>query len=97
MTDISKTVVIGGEISLILNGVADGKIDLNTTINGQGSIVFVQHDSRYDPYTGLYEIIPTTDDQTLETKDKLMLNDMVIKEIPTYEVSNEYGKTFYIG
>jgi len=37
-------------------------------------------------------------DQTLETKGKIMSNDLTFKRIPFYDTSNPYGgKTVYIG
>lgn len=48
-------------------------------------------------YDGEYEITPQPEAQTLNTKDKLMADDMTIKKIPYYETSNEYGYTAYIG
>lgn len=48
-------------------------------------------------YKGEYEITPTIEDQTLPTKNRSLREDIVVKKIPTYEVSNEYGTTFIIG
>lgn len=53
--------------------------------------------SEYQSYNGTYEITPTVDSQKLETKGKLMRNDVTVREIPYYEVSNNYGNTIYIG
>ena len=51
-----------------------------------------------DEYTGSYDVTPNVDPQTLETKDKKMLDDVTIRKIPYYEVSNIYdGTTIYIG
>lgn len=36
-------------------------------------------------------------DYTLSTKDKMMVQDITVKKISTYEVSNEYGTTINIG
>lgn len=49
------------------------------------------------PYLGEYEVIPSTEEQTLATKNKTMSENVTIKQIPTYEVSNESGTTFIIG
>ena len=54
--------------------------------------------NQYDYFEGNYLIIPSVDSQTLETEGKLMKNNVNIREIPYYEVSNEAsGKTVYIG
>lgn len=44
-----------------------------------------------DPYEGDYVVIPKFTEQVLPTKDKTMQDDMVVKEIPTAEVSNPAG------
>lgn len=51
-----------------------------------------------DPYTGSYEVIPKVDAQTLPTAQKFMADDVRIREIPMFEVSNtDGGETVYIG
>lgn len=45
------------------------------------------------PYEGPYEVTPMTVDQTLETANKLMREDVTIYEIPYAEVANQYGIT----
>lgn len=49
------------------------------------------------PYLESYEVVslPFTS-QTLDTADKVMLQNMKIKEIPYHEVSNQYGTTVSI-
>lgn len=44
-----------------------------------------------DPYEGDYVVIPKFTEQVLPTKNKTMQDDMVVKEIPTAEVSNPAG------
>lgn len=49
-------------------------------------------------YTGKYSVLPDVDHVTLETKNKLMSNDVTVFAIPLWEVSNpEGGTTIYIG
>lgn len=51
-----------------------------------------------DPYNGDYVVTPSTDEQCLETANKLMFDDVTIKSIPFFEVSNNTGgSTVYIG
>lgn len=51
-----------------------------------------------DPYTGEYEITPAINAQTVPTAQKFMAEDMRIKAIPFYDVSNTSGgSTVYIG
>ena len=48
-------------------------------------------------YEGNYVVIPETSSQTLETKDKKMLDDILIREIPYYETTNiQNGITVFI-
>lgn len=48
-------------------------------------------------YDGDYEVIPTVEGVELNTKDKFMVDDVKIKAIPFYEVSNTSGgNTVYI-
>lgn len=48
-------------------------------------------------YDGDYTITPSINEQTLETKNKVMTDDLNIKQIPYFQTSNEYGDTIYIG
>lgn len=51
-----------------------------------------------DIYDGEYIVTPKPFiEQTLKTKDKLMINDVTVLEIPYYETSNISGITIYIG
>ena len=48
-------------------------------------------------YEGDYEVTPRTVEQTMPTKEKVMLEDLTIKAIPFYNVSNTSGgSTVYI-
>lgn len=50
------------------------------------------------PYEGDYVVTPKVSEQTLPTADKLLSEDVTIKEIPYFEVSNESGgNTVFIG
>lgn len=51
-----------------------------------------------DKYMGVYEITPLVDSQVIPTANKFMSQDVTVKEIPRYNVSNEKGGfTFIIG
>lgn len=51
-----------------------------------------------EPYTGDYVMTPKTKEQTMQTKDKVMTDDVTIKSIPFFNVSNNSGgSTVYIG
>lgn len=49
-------------------------------------------------YDGPYEAIPKVEAQTLPTAKKLMTDDVTVRKIPRYEVSNDCdGVTLIIG
>lgn len=51
-----------------------------------------------ETYSGAYTVTPSSSEQTLETASKLMEDDVTVKEIPYYDVSNTSGgSTVYIG
>lgn len=50
-----------------------------------------------EPYEGEYTVIPAVTEQTLETREKLLADNITVKEIPYYEVSNPTGTTVIIG
>lgn len=53
----------------------------------------------YDIYDGDYKIVPGTfGEQVLPTSNRVLKEDVVVKEIPFYETSNDSGGiTAYIG
>lgn len=54
--------------------------------------------SGVDKYLGPYQVVPLAfDDQTLETKDKLCTEDIIVEKVPLWETSNlSGGYTVYI-
>lgn len=46
---------------------------------------------RTDYYTGEYVVTPSTEEQTLNTKDRFLSRDVLVEEIPYYETTNESG------
>ena len=60
-----------------------------------GEITVIHTD--YDPYAGPYEVVPKAwQDQVLPTKDKNMLDDVTVFEVPYSEVANPEGTTVVI-
>lgn len=54
--------------------------------------------SGHEYYCGECEVTPKVEPQKLETKDKVMTDDVTVKAIPYYEVSNpQGGVTIIIG
>ena len=61
---------------------------------GQAVVVSVKE----EPYEGEYEITPKISSQILPTAKKLMKDDVTVKAIPYFDVSNPAGgQTIYIG
>lgn len=61
-------------------------------------IVTAAGSAEADTYDGEYTVTPKVESQTLETAGKLMDDNVTIKEIPYYNVSNNSGgSTVYIG
>ena len=51
-----------------------------------------------ETYKGDYEFTPLPfQEQILDTENKILKENIKIKEIPYYETSNVYGDTVYIG
>lgn len=44
-------------------------------------------------YRGKYHVTPTTEGETLQTKEKYMTDDLTIDPVPRYDVSNTSGGT----
>ena len=50
-----------------------------------------------EPYEGSYTITPKVEEQKMETKGKIMIDDVTVKSVPFFEVSNTSGgNTVYI-
>ena len=47
--------------------------------------------TQQESYDGSYEVIPTIEQQILQTKNKTMVNDLTIKSIPYSESDNSAG------
>lgn len=53
--------------------------------------------SELEQYTGPYEVVPKVNSQTLSTARKMLRDDITVREVPYYEVSNQFGgNTVYI-
>ena len=48
-------------------------------------------------YDGAYIIIPSVNQQSLDTNKKVMTGDVIVEEIPTFWTQNTTGMTFIIG
>ena len=71
---------------------AGAPIMLNVKMKAIGSGV------TYEPYDGEYVVVPSTVSQTLETRSKRLIDDVVVTEVPIAEVPNPAGgSTIVIG
>ena len=50
-----------------------------------------------EEYAGSYEVTPKVESQILPTEDRIMKQNLTVKEIPYYAVSNNFGQTIVIG
>lgn len=50
-----------------------------------------------EQYEGDYTITPKVEEQKMQTKNKMMKENVIIEQIPFHEFSNETGTTVVIG
>lgn len=76
----------------------DNEVKLQGTIYANKTLIGIVNIGRsFENYTGEYEIVPSRKEQTLDTQNKLLKENITVVEIPYSEVSNlGGGKTFYI-
>jgi hypothetical protein len=67
-----------------------GQIQINNALNG---IVQIPNLSPpvHPSFDGPYEVTPRFYEQKLETKEKLMIDDVTVEVIPAHEVTNPAG------
>ena len=74
---------------------------LKGTVKSVGGItgrIYVSDEYQKEAYKGPYEVEPSSEEQTLLTKDKNMAEDLIIRRIPYAEVNNtSQGITVMIG
>lgn len=88
--DIKAVIPEGIKASAAAEAAGTAKAKARVKIAGGGEI--------YDDYTGSYDITPMVTSQTMQTKNKHMTDDVLIRVIPTREAPNEAGGvTFVIG
>lgn len=90
--NITSSININGSLSSNSNLIAKveniNNLDASLNIGGSGS---------YLDYSGSYDIIPNQNNQTLQTENRVLRQDLLVEKIPYFETSNDYGKTVYIG
>ena len=72
-------------------GLLNGSVNSSTILGNisLGTIEIVRRD--FPNYTGEYEATPTVEEQILPTKNKSMIDDFIVHEIPYFETSNPSG------
>lgn len=84
-----------------LKGRISGQGNLNGNIRDKAKMSGTLHYAKSKPlpyYEGEYEVDPKFEEQTLETKQKSMHDDVKVNAISTLEIDNEAGGiTFIIG
>ena len=73
---------------------------INAVIRDGGKInaILGKGGGGYPIYKGDYEVTPAFEQQSLATADKVLKEDVTVKAIPRYDVTNEAGGiTTYIG
>ena len=79
-----------------VNGSIHSKENLNGSIHIKESLVGnlgISTSGVTEQYAGEYTVIPKLDQQILKTKQKVMTDDLTVKGVPVYEVSNNQGGT----
>lgn len=82
----------------------DKKLDVDFRTRNEKIKVDFEHlqvvsdHARVEYYNGNYTVTPKVEKQELETRQKFLTENVKIKEIPFFEVSNtEGGQTVFIG
>ena len=88
LTNIDVINLPNQEIDVVVNPLQEIEVKQDVTLNVNSA----------PPYEGEYEVTPKVTEQTLPTAQKLLEENVHIKEIPYFEVSNNSGgNTVYIG
>lgn len=74
-------VVLDGELSLLL--ALDGDFGLTVPADGEAGIITVVHEYDQEIYTGETEVTPSQEEQILGTENKIVLENITIKPIPS--------------
>ena len=94
MADLTPHGKLVGKLSG--GGTLSGSI--STTVPAIGGSITVPQGVGMLPYDGVTEVIPRADAEVvLPTMRRFVNDDIVVREIPYYEISNEFGTTVNIG
>lgn len=76
----NKTIVIDGEVSLLLSD--DGDTTLMIQDDGDACVSIVGTAEERETYEGPYELTPGAVDQVLETENRILLQNILVHAIP---------------
>lgn len=85
---------------ILLSGVIRAEAKLSENISVETSLVtpVKAYTPDIDLYDGVYEVTPSFEPQKLETMNKVLKDDFMVKEIPVSITANlSGGNTVYIG
>lgn len=82
-----------------VSGKIVSQVNLTGRITFSGNLIgHIYMPNGFEDYIGDYQVTPKVESQSLQTKDKHMVDDVTINAIPYFDVSNEAGgNTVYIG
>lgn len=72
-------------------------LELSIGDDAEGIVLSIDESGAAPSYTGAYEVTPSRAEQVLATAHRTMRRNVTIHEIPFYETTNPYGKTYVIG
>lgn len=93
--DIKNKATINGNIKVGTK--LSGNVIASSVIGTAKVGKVVVRKEEWPEYDGVYEATPNSEEQIFDTSDKHMTDDFKINPIPYFDVSNEYGRTIYIG
>lgn len=85
--------------NIVVSGRSYGNVIITPKARSGTVVISGSGSDRYPPYEGEYTIVPIlNDDRVLETKSKVMTDDLTVKAIPVVQTTNPFGgQTVVIG
>ena len=85
-------------VEISSNANIECELSISDVIVGELYLPSINTSTDVSVYMGEYTVTPKQNEtQVLNTANKTLIDDITVKEIPYYEVSNTVGKTVYIG
>ncbi len=93
---MQQLIEITGNVHIGHSAILTGEVLTGQSMVITGNLI-IGTDKNHDKYDGDYVIVPKVYEQILNTDDKLMTDDVTVKEITYTLTSNEKGWTAQIG